>query len=145
MGNKKISYIQRDSRKTRKEVIMTNRAYLRSLSNERLARVLNELKIFDLDCNGCNSDCIKCVTKWLETERKPRVEEGQIRETDSHKWLVGNISINRDNCLVLSETGAIRDYPTDVVDTWKIVTDETEEMFYNRVMNNLHNNKEINK
>ena len=122
---------------------MTNRDYMTGLSNERLARVLNELKIFDLDCNGCNSDCIKCVTKWLETERKPRVEEGQIRETDSHKWLVGNISINRDNCLMLSETGTIRDVPTDIVDTWKIVTDETEEMFYDRVFNKLKKEIEI--
>ena len=122
---------------------MTNRDYMTGLSNERLARVLNELKIFDLDCNGCNGNCIKCVTKWLEAERKPRVEEGQIRETDSHKWLVGNISINRDNCLMLSETGTIRDVPTDIVDTWKIVTDETEEMFYDRVFNKLKKEIEI--
>lgn len=40
MGNKKISYIQRSGRKTRKEVTMTNRAYLRTLSNEKLAELL---------------------------------------------------------------------------------------------------------
>ena len=63
-------------------------------------------------------------------KEKPNVEEGQIRETDSHKWLVGSISANRDICGMLSEKGVIRYFPIDVVDTWKIVTDETEEMFY---------------
>ena len=118
---------------------MTNRDYMMGLSNERLARVLNELKIFDLDCNGCNGDCIKCVTKWLEAERKPNVEEGQIRETDSHKWLVGIVSTNRDICGMVSETGVIRYIPTDIVDTWKIVTDETEEIFYNIYNRIIHN------
>ena len=37
---------------------------------------------------------------------------------------------------MLSEKGVIRYFPTDVVDTWKIVTDETEEMFYNKIINN---------
>lgn len=86
---------------------------------------------------------MKCVTKWLEAERKPHVEEGQIRETDSHKWLVGSISENRDTCGMLSETGAIRYFSTDVVDTWKIITDETEEMFYNKIINNSMEVNEI--
>ena len=37
---------------------------------------------------------------------------------------------------MLSEEGVIREFPTDVVDTWKIVTDETEEVFYNKIINN---------
>ena len=125
---------------------MTNRGYLRELSNEKLAELLNELKIFGLDCIVCeDGNCTKCVAKWLGTERETHVEEGQIRETDSIKWLVTSVNVDRTNCSMLSEEGAIRDYPTDVVDTWKIITDETEEMFYNRVMNSLYNNKEINK
>lgn len=73
MGNKKISHIQRDSRKTRKEVTMTNRDYLGTLSNEKLAELLNGLRIFDLDCIVCeDSKCTRCITKWLETERKPK-------------------------------------------------------------------------
>lgn len=50
------------------------------------------------------------------------------------------MSANRDNCLMLSETGAIRDILIDTVDNWKIVTDETAEAFYDKVMNILHNN-----
>ena len=78
------------------------------------------------------------------------VKEGQIRETDSHKWLVGSISTNRDICGIISETGVIRYIPTDIVDTWKIVTDETEEMFYSKITYNFYNKlsnilKEINK
>ena len=44
---------------------MTNRDYLRGLSNEKLARVLNELKIFDLDCNG---DCYKMARGKKKTK-----------------------------------------------------------------------------
>lgn len=69
---------------------------------------------------------------------KTNVEEGQIRETDSHKWLVGIVSANRDICGIVSETGVIRYVPTDIVDTWKIATDETEEIFYNRIMHNFY-------
>lgn len=116
---------------------MTNRDYLRSLSNEKLAELLDEDKICDCMIKTCpDGSCTKCVTKWLETEIKPNVEEGQIREIDSHKWLVGIINENRDTCGMLSEKGVIRYFPTDVVDTWKIVTDETEEMFYNKIINN---------
>lgn len=116
---------------------MTNRDYLRSLSNEKLAELLNGFRIFDLDCIVCNDgNCTKCVTKWLEAQRVSNVEEGQIREINSHKWLVGIINENRDTCGMLSEEGVIRDFPTDVVDTWKIVTDETEDMFYNKIINN---------
>ena len=85
-----------------------------------------------------NSNCTKCITKWLNTERKPNVEEGQIRETDSHKWLVGIVSTNHDICGMVSETGEIRYIPTDIVDTWKIVTDETEEIFCNRIIHNFY-------
>ena len=85
----------------------------------------------------CLCGCLECITKWLDTERETHVEEGQIRETDSCKLLVGTVSENRDVCGMLSEKGVIRYFPTDVVDTWKIVTDETEEMFYNKIINNL--------
>ena len=117
---------------------MTNRDYLRSLSNEELAELMvGEEEICDYlikTCLDCN--CSKCIKKWLDTERIPNIEEGQIRETDSIKWLVTSVNVDRTNCSMLSEEGAIRDYPTDVVDTWKIVTDETEEMFYNKIINN---------
>ena len=130
---------------------MTNRDYLKGLSNEKLAELLKGSKICSL-MEFCPSyvDCGKCIKEWLDEKRKPNVEEGQIRETDSHKWLVGTISANRDICGMVSETGVIRYIPTDIVDTWKIVTDETEEMFYNRITYNFYNKisnilKEINK
>lgn len=53
--------------------------------------------------------------------------------------MVGSISANRDICGMLSEKGVIRYFPIDVVITWKIVTDETEEMFYSKITNDLYN------
>ena len=117
---------------------MTNRDYLRGLSNKELAELLKGSKICSL-MEWCPSyvDCGKCIKEWLDAKREISVEKGQIRETDSRKWLVVTMSVNRDNCLMLSETGAIRDISTDVVDNWKIVTDETAEVFYDRVFNKL--------
>lgn len=118
---------------------MTNRDYLRNLSNKELAELLNGSRIFDGDCMVCESgDCVKCITKWLNMERIPNVEKGQIRETNSCKWLVVTIDESRNNCLMLSEIGTIRDIPIDAVETWKIVTDETAEMFYNKIFNKFN-------
>ena len=88
-----------------------------------------------------NSNCTRCITKWLDTKRETNVKKGQVRETDSRKWLVVTMNVNHDTCLMLSEGGAIRDISANIVDTWKIVTNETEENVFNRVSNNLH--KEI--
>lgn len=125
---------------------MTNRDYLRGLNNEKLAELLKGSKICHCIRETCNDydDCEKCIKKWLDAKRETHVEKGQIRETDLIKWLVVIMSVNRDNCIILSETGAIRDIPTDVVDTWKIVTDETEEMFYNKVYDNLKKENSLN-
>ena len=82
-------------------------------------------------------DCAKCMTEWLDAKRETNVKKGQIRKMDSIKWLVVTMSVNRDDCLMLSETGTIRDIPADTVDKWKIVTDETAEVFYNKVLINL--------
>ena len=118
---------------------MTNRDYLKGLNNEKLAELLKGSKICSL-MEFCPNydDCGKCIKEWLDTKREINVEEGQVRETDSHKWLVGTISTNRDICGMISETGVIRYIPTDIVDTWEIVTDETEEMFYNRIIHNFY-------
>ena len=54
---------------------MTNRDYLRSLSNEKLAELLDEDIICDCMIKTCpDGSCTKCVTKWLETEIKPKKE-----------------------------------------------------------------------
>ena len=117
---------------------MTNRDYLRGLSNKELAELLKGSKICSL-MEWCPSyvDCGKCIKEWLDAKRETSVEKGQIRETDSIKWLVTSVDVDRINCSMLSEGGAIRDISTDVVDNWKIVTDETAEVFYDRVFNKL--------
>ena len=122
---------------------MTNRGYLRGLSNEKLAELLRgSKKICHCMIETCNDydDCEKCIKEWLDAKREINVKKGQIRETDSRKWLVVAVNTNRDNCLMLSETGRVCDILVNVVDTWKIVTDETEEKFYDRVFYNLYLN-----
>lgn len=121
---------------------MTNRDYLRGLSNEKLAELLKGSKICTCLIETCPDydDCGKCIKEWLDAKRETSVEKGQIRETDSRKWLIVAVNTNHDNCLILSETGVIRYIPTDIVDTWEIVTDKTEEKFYDRAFYNLYLN-----
>lgn len=134
----------KDGKKHRNEVInMTNRDYLRNLSNEKLAEVLNksdDICTYLIETCPAYDDCDECIREWLDAKRETSVKKGQIRKMDSIKWLVVTMSVNRDDCLMLSETGTIRDIPTDTVDNWKIVTDETEEKFYDRVFYNLYLN-----
>ena len=62
---------------------MTNRDYLRNLSNEKLAKLLNGLKIFNLDCIVCDDgNCTRCITKWLDAKRETSVKKRQIRKID---------------------------------------------------------------
>lgn len=45
---------------------------------KKLAELLNGFKIFGLDCIVCeDGKCKKCVTKWLETERKSNKEANE--------------------------------------------------------------------
>ena len=62
---------------------MTNRDYLRNLSNEKLAKLLNGLKIFNLDCIVCDDvNCTRFIKKWLDAKRETSVKKGQIRKID---------------------------------------------------------------
>ena len=120
---------------------MTNRDYVIGLDNEKLAELLKGSKICRL-IEWCPNygDCGKCIKEWLDAKPKINVEKGQIREINSRKWLVVAVNTNRDDCLMLSETGAVQDISIDIVDTWEIVTDETAEKFYDRVFYNLYLN-----
>ena len=73
---------------------MTNRDYLRGLSNEKLAELLDEDIICDKICDcmikTCpDGSCTKCVTKWLEAERKPKKEinERWWKSLFHNQWL----------------------------------------------------------
>ena len=65
---------------------MTNRDYLRSLSNEKLAELLERSGV--CDCligliETCpNGDCTKCITNWLGAEKEIHVE----KENDGTRW-----------------------------------------------------------
>lgn len=57
---------------------MTNRDYLKSLSNEKLAELIGGDKICDYIETCCpDGNCTKCVENWLKTERNPDVEKGR--------------------------------------------------------------------
>ena len=52
---------------------MTNRDYLRGLSNEKLAELLAGGDICNYLIETCpDGDCTKCITKWLEAESKSK-------------------------------------------------------------------------
>ena len=64
---------------------MTNRGYLRGLSNEKLAELLRgSKKICHCMNETCNDydDCEKCIKEWLDAKRETSVKKGQIRKMD---------------------------------------------------------------
>ena len=70
---------------------MTNRDYLMKSDNEKLAEIIWSKKeeICDSMKSCCNNTCLECIKKWLEMERNPDVEEGQIRRScRGHSWLI---------------------------------------------------------
>lgn len=53
---------------------MTNRDYFRGLSNKELAELIVGEEICDSIETCLDRNCTRCITKWLDTERKPNVE-----------------------------------------------------------------------
>ena len=62
---------------------MTNRDYVMGLDNEKLAKLMWSKKEEICDSISmktcCYNNCLECIKKWLETERNPKVERGQMR------------------------------------------------------------------
>lgn len=68
---------------------MTNREYLSTLSNEKLASII-VYSICD-ETEKCEADCEKCCLEWLERVRVPEVCKGGIyQDTDGTVYMVLN-------------------------------------------------------
>ena len=116
---------------------MTNRDYLRELSNEKLAEFIwrgnNEVCDY---MDSCPYNCSKCIKKWLGMERKSNVEKWQIRQGDSGRcYLI--LMVTDTECLTISEKGAIVRRLKSCVETWLIRNDINIDKFIERIFNNL--------
>lgn len=128
---------------------MTNRDYLRGLSNEKLAELLKGSKICNMMdfCPNYN-DCGECIKKWLKMERNPKVEKWQLRRDpyDGCFWLilyVGEENGIHDWCIGLDEHGHVSKLAVDIVRTWILWDLDKEknahdvDSFLERLLNNL--------
>ena len=117
---------------------MTNRDYLRGLSNEKLAEFIlrkkGEICYFMQAC--CCGSCPECFEKWLEMERKPNVEKGQIRQADSGRCYL-TLMVTDTECLIIGEKGTMFRRLKSVVDTWVIRNDISIDEFAERIFDNL--------
>lgn len=118
---------------------MTNRDYLRELSNEKLAEFIwrGNSEVCDY-MDSCPYNCSKCIKKWLgmERERKSDVEKGQIRQADSGRcYLI--LMVTDTECLTIDEKGSISIRLKSVVETWLIRNDINIDEFVERIFNNL--------
>ena len=115
---------------------MTNRDYLMGLSNEKLAEFMGSNSEI-CNCMGtCLSSCPKCIKKWLEMERKSKVEKGQIRQGDSGRcYLI--LMVADTECLTIGERGTIFRRLKSAVETWVIRNDISIDEFVERIFNNL--------
>lgn len=119
---------------------MTNRDYLRRLSNEKLAEFIwsgNDKICGCMITYGCKShSCTDCIKEWLGMERKSDVEKGQIRQADSGRcYLI--MMVADTECLTIDEIGNIFRRQKSVVDTWAIRNDINIDKFIERIFNNL--------
>ena len=117
---------------------MTNRDYLMGLSNEKLAEFTWRGNSEICDCmETCPYNCSKCIKKWLEMERKPNVEKGQIRQADWGRYYLIFMVTDDTKCLIIDEKGAISIRLNSVVETWTIRNDISIDEFAERIFNNL--------
>ena len=117
---------------------MTNRDYLMRSSNKELSELIwSRNKICDSMHCDCNDNCLKCIKKWLEMERKPDVKKGQVRRSDSGRYHLVFYVKNDDECLILTENGILVRTPTRDVCTWDVVENADVDEFLERVFENL--------
>ena len=133
---------------------MTNRDYVMGLDNEKLAKLMWSKKEEICDSISmktcCYNNCLECIKKWLETERNPRVERGQMRRDpyDGCFWVI--LYVNEENgthnwCLGLDEHGNVARLSIDVVRTWLLWNIDKEKnaddvnKFLERLLNDLIN------
>ena len=129
---------------------MTNRDYVIGLNNEKLAELIFSKKeeICDSTKTCCCNNCLVCIKKWLEMERNPKVERGQMRRNpyNGDFWVilyVGEENGTHNWCLGLDEHGNVARLSIDVVRTWLLWDEEKEKnnddvnKFLERLLNDL--------
>ena len=133
---------------------MTNRDYVMGLDNEKLAKLMWSKKEEICDSISmktcCYNNCLECIKKWLEAERNPRVERGQMRRNpyDGYFWVI--LYVGKENgthnwCLGLDEHGNVARLSIDVVCTWLLWDIDKEKnaddvnKFLERLLNYLIN------
>ena len=132
---------------------MTNRDYVIGLDDEKLAELIFSKKeeICDSMKTCCCNNCLVCIKKWLEMERKPKVERGQMRRNPYNGcfWVI--LYVSEENgihewCLGLNENGNVARLSVDVVRTWFLWNEEKEKndddvnKFLERLLNDLITN-----
>ena len=120
---------------------MTNRDYVMELAK------LKKEEIYDSIKTDCYNTC-PCIKRWLEIERNPKVERGQMRRHpyDGCFWVilyVGEENGTHNWCLGLDEHGNVARLSVDVVRTWFLWDEEKEKndddvnKFLERLLNDL--------
>ena len=103
---------------------MTNRDYLKRLSNEKLAELLKGSKICHCIREKYNDydDCEKCIKKWLEMKRELDVEKGQIRwdTCRGRSWVILHANKKSNWCTILDKYGNVEKMAVGIVRTWDV-------------------------
>ena len=101
---------------------MTNRDYLRRLSNEKLAEFMGSNSEICNYMGTCCCSCSKCIKKWLGMERNLDVEKGQIRWEACRgcSWVILNANKKSNWCTVLDKYGNVEKLAVGLVRTWDI-------------------------
>ena len=119
---------------------MTNGDYLRGLNNEKLVEFIwgTKSEVCDSMKEDCCCNCQECTRKWLEMERNPDVEEGQIRRScRGHSWLILYANKKSNWCTVLDKYGNVEKLAVGIVRTWDVEEENVNVGEFRKVFTNL--------
>lgn len=128
---------------------MTNREYLNTLSDEKLANFLSGSPTIcdemEDHCNEMGDDyktcCKKCTLKWLKMKRHPNPKKGDVlkvngsdsQDQDSYYMVV---KVQEKNTKIMTSTGNFLLVPNSIFVTDEL-TDMTAEDFLKTVVQNM--------
>jgi len=127
-----------------REVNMTNREYLNTLSDEKLASLLsgstqicNEMKDYCDEMKNLKTCCKECALRWIEMESTPR--KGDVRKVkggdfqDSYYMIV---KVQKKDTKIMTSTGSFLLVSNAFIDTDE-PADITAEEFLKMVVQNM--------
>lgn len=117
---------------------MTNRDYVNTWSNEKLARAIGSTREICGEMQGCdpNLNCVQCCLKWLERERTMLPSKGDVRKSAIGADYYMVVNVGKENSKIMHSNGSFCWLKNSAVLTDNIA-DMTTDEFLKMVFENM--------